>query len=122
MRGDGPAQPGGRPRRAFLLRAALAGRGGAELASFWPIPVDAPSVAAAARRTLLVCSDGDPYCPEGADAVYGAPLGIETEVIPGGGHLNTDAGRGPWPAVERWCRGAPGPLGGRPGRHSGATA
>jgi predicted alpha/beta hydrolase family esterase len=35
--------------------------------------------------------------------VYGTPLGIETDLIPGAGHINPEAGYGPWPAVERWC-------------------
>ena len=31
------------------------------------------------------------------------PLGVPIDVIHGAGHLNTDAGYGPWPAVEAWC-------------------
>lgn len=53
--------------------------------------------------TRLVAGDDDPYCPEGAGAVYGDPLGIPTEIIPGAGHLDLDAGYGPWPAVLEWC-------------------
>jgi predicted alpha/beta hydrolase family esterase len=26
--------------------------------------------------------------------------------MPGGGHLNVDAGFGPWPAMEAWAQGA----------------
>ena len=49
-----------------------------------------------------MCSDaGDPYRPEGPDLFE--PLGVPMDVIPGGGHLNTDAGYGEWPAVEAWC-------------------
>jgi hypothetical protein len=51
----------------------------------------------------LVISDDDPYCPEGAGAY---PLGIPVDVLPGAGHINPDAGFGPWPAVEAWCYGA----------------
>ena len=60
----------------------------------------------------LVCSDNDPYCPEGAATLYGAPLGIPVDLIPGGGHLNPEAGYGPWPAVEAWCLGSDAPISG----------
>lgn len=46
----------------------------------------------------------DPYLPEGIAAAYGLPLKIATTVVPAGGHLNIDAGYGPWPAVRDWCR------------------
>jgi predicted alpha/beta hydrolase family esterase len=68
------------------------------LESFFPAPL--PEVAGDAR---LVCSDDDPYCPEGAESLYGAPLGIPVDIVPRGGHLNPDAGFGPWPEVEAWC-------------------
>ena len=59
--------------------------------------------AAAAGETRLVCSDNDPYNPRGAVATFAEPLGIRADLIPGGGHLNLEAGYGPWPAVERWA-------------------
>lgn len=52
---------------------------------------------------LLVAGDDDPYCPEGADTVYGGPLGVPTRILPGAGHLDMGAGYGPWPAVLDWC-------------------
>jgi predicted alpha/beta hydrolase family esterase len=69
-----------------------------QIAAFFPTPL--PTLQRGAR---LVCSDDDPYCPEGAATLYGAPLGIPVDIVPGGGHLNPDAGYGPWPAVEAWC-------------------
>jgi predicted alpha/beta hydrolase family esterase len=57
----------------------------------------------------LVCSDNDPYCPEGAVSLYG-----EGDVLPGQGHINPDAGYGPWPAVEAWARDGIIPLRPRP--------
>ena len=66
-----------------------------ELAGFYPTGAEREAVAAAARHTRLVCSDDDPYCPGGA----------EVDLVPGGGHLNVDAGYGPWPEMEAWCRG-----------------
>ncbi|WP_370413924.1 RBBP9/YdeN family alpha/beta hydrolase [Streptomyces fradiae] len=53
--------------------------------------------------TRLVYGDGDPYCPEGADAPYGIPLGLDLDHVPGGGHLNPDHGYGAWPDVLSWC-------------------
>jgi hypothetical protein len=44
--------------------------------------------------------------------VYGAPLALATDLIPGGAHLNTDAGYGPWPSVLDWCRTGAAPLAG----------
>jgi predicted alpha/beta hydrolase family esterase len=63
-------------------------------------------VARAAGHTRLVCSDNDAYCPEGAAVLYGEPLGLPVDLQPGGGHLNVDAGLGPWPAMQAWAQGA----------------
>jgi hypothetical protein len=57
----------------------------------------------AARTTRMLCSEADPYCPAGAAAIFGEPLALDYGVIPGGGHLNTEAGYGPWPDVKRWA-------------------
>ena len=66
---------------------------------FFPLPgsVSAPGAE-------LWCSDDDPYCPPGAQNLFGRPLGLPTRVFAGGGHLNPDAGYGPWPDAEVWCR------------------
>ena len=69
-----------------------------EIAGFFPAPL--PALPEGAR---LVCSDDDPYCPEGAAALYGEPLSIPVDVLPGAGHINPEAGFGQWPAVEAWC-------------------
>jgi uncharacterized protein len=68
--------------------------------------VSGDDVRRAAPVTRMLCSDADPYCPVGAVAVYGEPLELDYEVIPGGGHLNPDAGYGPWPEVEEWALGS----------------
>lgn len=70
---------------------------------FRPDGVTAAQVRAAAGATRMLCSDEDPYCPAGAVATFGDPLELDYEVIPGGGHLNTDAGYGPWPDIEAWA-------------------
>jgi serine hydrolase len=80
-----------------------------DLHGFFPVAAEPSDLARAARSTRLVCSDNDPYCPEGALHVYGEPLGIDTDLIAGAGHINPDAGYGPWPEVESWCLAPPPP-------------
>jgi uncharacterized protein len=91
------AEAGGLPAERVLLVAPPSPHSPIpELASFLPPPL--PRL----RGAQLVCSGNDEYCPEGAAQAY-AGLGVPVELIPGGGHLNTDAGYGPWPWVESWC-------------------
>jgi predicted alpha/beta hydrolase family esterase len=91
---------GGKPAARVLLVAPPSATGVPdELKSFVP----APGVTVPDGR--LVCSDNDPYCPEGAVSLYGA-----ADVLPGAGHINPDAGYGPWPAVEAWARAGVTPL------------
>jgi serine hydrolase len=67
---------------------------------FRPTPLDAVGVAAAAGETLLVCSTGDPYCPPETSTRIGTAIHAPIVWIEDAGHLNTDAGYGPWPALE----------------------
>jgi predicted alpha/beta hydrolase family esterase len=64
--------------------------------------------------TRLVAGDDDPYCPEGAGVLYGDPLGIPTDILPGAAHLDLDAGYGSWPAVLDWCLDPAAPITPRP--------
>ena len=71
------------------------------------LPTDglsADAICATAPVREFICGDDDPSCPERAELVYG-PLGFATCVLKGAGHLDLDAGFGPWPAVERWASG-----------------
>ncbi|MCP2165091.1 RBBP9/YdeN family alpha/beta hydrolase [Goodfellowiella coeruleoviolacea] len=81
--------------------------------SFLPPPLDPAGLRRAAGGTRLVTGTGDPYCTDQAAAAYAAALGVEHDVIPGGAHLNIDAGYGPWPAVLSWARTGHTPLVGR---------
>jgi predicted alpha/beta hydrolase family esterase len=77
----------------------------ATLAPFHAAPFDADALRRSARRGVeLVCTDADPWCPEGAAALYGRALEVPVHVVEGAGHLSLDEGYGPWPAVERWAR------------------
>lgn len=75
-----------------------------EIAGF-VAPLDPASAHASSRAAVrLVASDRDEYSTEGsAHDVYGEPLGLDSEVLVGAGHLTIDDGYGPWPAVLAWC-------------------
>jgi serine hydrolase len=98
------ADGGAQADRALLVAPPSESADVPQITSFFPAPL--PALQAGAR---LVCSDDDPYCPEGAQQVYGA-LGIPIDVIPGAGHVNPEAGYGPWPAAEAWCVGGDRPF------------
>ena len=76
-----------------------------EITAFLPERIDADALRASSATAplRLVCSDDDPYCAVGADAAYGEPLGLDTEVLPGQAHINPDSGYGDWPAMVDWC-------------------
>jgi hypothetical protein len=101
-----PVVPGVRAARVLLVAPASAAGAPEPILAFFPVPLDPGAVAAAARQTRLVCAPDDPYCPEDAARLYGEPLGIPTDVLPGAAHINPESGFGPWPAAEAWCYGA----------------
>lgn len=105
LRHTASIRPEHRPDRVALIAPPCVPSEIEEIAPFFPVGAEPAQVRAAARTTLLICSDNDPYCPRGAAEVYGAPLGIDTEIVPGAEHLNSDAGFGPWPQLEAWCLG-----------------
>jgi predicted alpha/beta hydrolase family esterase len=92
--------------RVALVAPPSLGAGLKEIEPFFPVIATAADVVNAATQTRLVCSDNDPYCPEGAATLYGGPLNLPIDLHPGRGHLNVDAGLGPWPAMEAWAQGA----------------
>jgi len=70
--------------------------------SFLPPPCRDDVWAPIAARTLLVGSDNDDFTtPEEINGIANA-LGIRSEIIPGGGHINVDSGHGPWPFALEW--------------------
>ena len=94
---------GPRPGRVVLVAPPSPQVDVPELKPFLDIPFEIDLVRHAADGTVLVGTDNDPYCREGAAAAYGRPLKMPTTVIPGGGHLNVEAGYGTWPAMLDWC-------------------
>jgi uncharacterized protein len=93
---------GGAPARALLVAPPCPEAGVPEILDFFPVP-RRPELAEGAE---LVCSDADPYCPAGAAAYYAEPMRLPHDVVAGGGHLNVEAGFGPWPRALDWCYGA----------------
>ncbi|HWM73749.1 MAG TPA: alpha/beta hydrolase [Nocardioides sp.] len=71
---------------------------------FTPAPLDPAGVRRAASWTQLVVGDDDKACTIDDAVAMAAGLQVDLDVIPGGAHLNTDAGYGPWPAVLGWVR------------------
>ena len=69
---------------------------------------EAPRRAAASTR--LVVGEGDSYCSVAQAKELAEALRVEVDVIVDGGHLNVDAGYGPWGAVLKWVRSARVPL------------
>jgi uncharacterized protein len=92
------AEGGAQADRLLLVAPPSESADVPEIQGFFPVPL--PALSGGSR---LVCADDDPYCPEGADTLYGEPLGIPVDVLEGGGHVNPESGYGPWPAVEAWC-------------------
>lgn len=73
-----------------------------QVARFRPDGVTAADVERAAAQTLMLWGEPDPYCPPTAPVAFDG-LFPNAIAFPGAGHLNTDAGYGPWPAVEEWA-------------------
>ena len=80
---------------------------------FRPDGVTAADVERAAGTTLMLWSEPDPYCAASAAVAFDG-LFANARHIPDSGHLNADAGYGPWPDVEEWAlAGDPGGDGAR---------
>lgn len=75
-----------------------------DVRGFLPVPLDAAGVRRAASWTQVVVGEGDEVCSVEEAIAMAAALGVDLDVIPGGVHLNTDAGYGPWPAALEWVR------------------
>jgi predicted alpha/beta hydrolase family esterase len=69
---------------------------------FRPDDVTSADVRRAAGYTEMFWSAPDPYCPATAELAFPG-LFEHSRRFPNGGHLNADAGYGPWPDVEAWA-------------------
>ncbi len=59
-------------------------------------------IAKAAKSLQIVASDNDQWLPQGIQATFGTPLGIEPVIIPGAKHLSLADGWGHWQGVIDW--------------------
>jgi predicted alpha/beta hydrolase family esterase len=105
LREAGRVAAAARPDRVALVAPPCAGAAPPELAGWCETAASPAAVAGAAGSTRVVCGTDDPYCPQTAAACWAGPLGLPADVVPGGAHLNPDAGLGPWPAMEAWALG-----------------
>ena len=70
--------------------------------SFLPPPCRREVWVPLAERTLLVGGDNDDFtAPEEFEQIAGK-LGIRSRLIAGAGHINIEAGYGPWPFALEW--------------------
>lgn len=94
-----------RPAALVLVAPADAERAGAPeaLQSFAPIPMQRLPVPA-----LLIASDNDAYCSLDRARSFAQAWHADLEIVAGGGHINSDAGFGPWPEgwqmIGRWLK------------------
>jgi predicted alpha/beta hydrolase family esterase len=73
-----------------------------DVRGFTPTPLDPAGVRRAAAWTQLVVGDDDDCCSVDEAVDMAGALRIDLDVIPGGAHLNTAAGYGPWPSALAW--------------------
>ena len=75
-----------------------------DVSSFIVHPNDVVKTAlhASADSVTLVGSDADVWTPNGVQATYGDPLGLEAVIIPGAKHLALGDGWGYWQGVIDW--------------------
>ncbi len=73
------------------------------LHTFTPIPMEPLRTPA-----LLVASDSDGYCSLDRARAFAGAWKADLEIVTDGGHINADAGFGPWPdgwlMVDTWLR------------------
>jgi predicted alpha/beta hydrolase family esterase len=92
--------------RVVLVAPPCPGARVAELARFYPTRADRDAVAAAAATRGSSAPTTTPTARARAPRSTGAePLGLAVDLLPGRGHLNTEAGFGPWPALRDWVLG-----------------
>jgi predicted alpha/beta hydrolase family esterase len=86
-----PAEAAARIQGALLVAPADPERFGV-LADFAPAPCQALPY-----HSILVASSNDPYCPVRTAGAYARAWGSDFVRLQNAGHINTEAGFGPWP-------------------------
>lgn len=86
-----PPQAAARIHGALLVAPADPERRGV-LADFAPVPYQPLPY-----RSIVVASSNDPFCPVRTAGAYARAWGSEFVRLQNAGHINTEAGFGPWP-------------------------
>lgn len=86
-----PPEASARIRGALLVAPADPERRGV-LADFAPVPYQPLPY-----RSIIVASSNDPYCPVRTAGAYARAWGSEFVRLQMAGHINIEAGFGPWP-------------------------
>ena len=73
--------------------------------AFFPPPLDAPRLKAAAREVHLVGGNDDDYATWEQMETYAKRLNIDATCLTGAGHLSPYWGYGKWPWAEDWAVG-----------------
>lgn len=90
--------PDTRTRKLVLVAPPSIDAAPPPIQSFFPVPLNPLALHRSSPDALLVCSAADPFCPSGAASTYGAPLRLQTHLLPDeAAHINLDSGFGPWP-------------------------
>jgi predicted alpha/beta hydrolase family esterase len=102
-----PLEVSSRIQGALLVAPADPERRGV-LADFAPVPYQTLPY-----RSIIVASSNDPYCPVRTAGAYARAWGSEFVRLQNAGHINLEAGFGPWPlglALLQSLTGTSGPL------------
>jgi predicted alpha/beta hydrolase family esterase len=86
-----PAEAAARIQSALLVAPADPERRGV-LADFAPVPYQPLPY-----PSIIVASNNDPYCPVRTAGAYARAWGSEFVRLQNAGHINLEAGFGPWP-------------------------
>ena len=65
-------------------------------------PATKAALDAVAHSLTIVGSDADPWSPDGVQATFGKPLGVEAIIIEGAKHFKGDEGWGKWQGLSDW--------------------
>jgi predicted alpha/beta hydrolase family esterase len=64
------------------------------------------AVEASARSITIVGSDADPWAPNGVQATFGDPLGVQAVILQGAKHFSKADGFSQWQGVIDWINDA----------------
>lgn len=74
------------------------------LDSFMPPPCDRAAWGPLSPKSRVVGSDNDDFATEREIRGIATSLGLDCQILPGAGHINADAGFGPFPLAMVWLR------------------